>query len=461
MAVRLQRLFALVILALWAMLAACLVISADMSAAGAVVNASGYLVAIIAIGTQRPSWILLYGAMSLLVGPFMLPFQALLGDGGAEFARLDYFMGFAFVVLYLVRHQAVKRTFWFLFVAAMAAAFLHEGLAKDGGVRLDVVADYVGTLGRLAFAWVLCVAFINAHKDRSGVDDWIFWAIVALLAAHVALSVLQFKYSIGIRGGAAEAGLTILGRQVNRPTGLLEGAYLYGAVSIFVLAICRPFIEGSASRQRLWSWLFGAILLIACVSSRSVLLALVVYLAVRVYARLVRPGLRVWVALPLLSLLGVLALQNYWTIVQMDESNGTKLAMWALVVSDMVSGSSWQQLLFGHGVNMASQVSAGLADFMASLDVSAGLDSRATSGEGFPIHNIYLQALYEFGFATFAVFGMATAAFLVRAWKQGVFWAFLALMMVVNYLLHNGIFAVPLLASMMIVMGKARHGTRD
>lgn len=458
MRLRMQRTLALVLLSSWALLAACLYLSTGMSAAGAGLNASGYLVAIAALGTRRPAWVLLYGAMSLLLGPFMLPVQGFLGDAGAEFARLDYFLGFAFVVQHLARHPAVRRTFWLLFTVAMAAVFLKELLVADGGMALEALSDHFGIMGRLAFAWALCVAFFGATRDRSRVDDWVFMAIMALVAAHVAVSVLQFRYSIGIRSGVTEAGLTILGRPVNRPTGLLEASYLYGSVSIFAMALCRPFIDGMPGRERLWRWLFGAVLLIACVSSRSVLLALLVYIAVRVYGRLVRPGLRLWIAVPVLGLLGLLALQNYWGIVQMEESNGTKLAMWALVANDMVSASSWPQLLFGHGINTASQVSAGLGDFMASLDIEAGLDSRATSGDGFPIHNIYLQALYEFGFAVFAVFGVATAVFLARAWRQAPFWAFLALMMVVNYALHNGIFSVPLLASMMIVMGRARDG---
>ena len=453
--------FALLMVAVAGALATGLYLGTEMSLVGAALNAVAYGLAFMALGTRSPWWGLMFGMSSLLLGPFMLPVQAMLGSAGAEFARLDYLLA----LLYWLQSSAKSflrcRIPWLILWLVLAVSFL-LAVAHPAGtdLPLESASDYYGIVGRCALAAMLAHCFLGATTQRTTPPPGLTWVALALVVAHLALSLLQFKHDIGLRAGTAEAGLSVMGVQINRPTGLLEVSYVYGAISVFVLILTRPFLWRHRALQAHWTWIWGLTLAVACISTRSLLLAMVLYGLCWAFMRWVPSRWRWAWGLGLLAAALWLGVSNYWALVALDESNGTKLAMWALVANELITSSTPVQWLFGHGINSASEVTAGLGEFVSRLGISSGLDTRATAGEGFPIHNIYLQALYEFGAVFFMAFAWLTWRFVSVAWRQGAIWGFLALVMVTNYLLHNGFMAVPLVGAMLIIEGLNRRAAR-
>lgn len=454
--------FALLMSAVAGALAMGLYLGTEMSLVGAVLNAVAYGLAFMALGTRSPWWGLMFGMSSLLLGPFMLPVQALLGSASAEFARLDYLLALLYGLQSFAKSSPRWNTPWLIWWLALGVSLLLSVSHPNGtGLPLESASDYYGIVGRCALAAMLAHCFLRALTQRTTPPSGLTWGALALVVAHLALSLLQFKYDIGLRTGTAEAGLSVMGVQINRPTGLLEVSYVYGAVSVFVLILARAFFWRHGALQSQWTSVWGLTLVVACISTRSLLLAMVLYGLCWVFMRWVQPSWRWAWGLALSGLALWLVVSNYWALVALDESNGTKLAMWALVLNELITNSTPVQWLFGHGINSASEVTAGLGDFVSRLGISAGLDTRATAGEGFPIHNVYLQALYEFGAVFFLALAWLTWRFVSVAWRQGPIWGFVALVMVTNYLLHNGFMAVPLVGAMLIIEGLDRRAAHS
>lgn len=457
-----EGLVALLMLVVAGTLAAGLYLGTEMSLVGAALNAMAYGLAFMALGTRSAWWGLMFGMSSLLLGPFMLPVQVLFGSAGAEFARLDYLLALVYLLQSIGQKPVKWPAAWLLIWLALGVSLLQAAAHPESSIlSLETASGYYGILGRLALAAMLAKCFLDAVDQRSEPPLGMTWAALALVVAHLALSLLQFKYDVGLRAGTAEAGLSVMGMQINRPTGLLEVSYVYGAISVFVLVLMRPFLWHHTGLRPYWMWVWGLMLLVACVSTRSLLLAMLLYLFCWGFMRWVHPSWRWMLGLGLSGAAVIVVASNYWALVALDESNGTKLAMWALVLNELIGNATLMQWLFGHGINSASEVTAGLGEFVIRLGISSGLDTRATAGEGFPIHNIYLQALYEFGVVFFLSLTWLTWRFVSQGWRQGPLWGFLALVMITNYFLHNGFMAVPLVGAMLIIEGLDRRAARS
>ncbi|EGR2143997.1 hypothetical protein DYS14_10870 [Vibrio parahaemolyticus] len=142
-----------------------------------------------------------------------------------------------------------------------------------------------------------------------------------------------------------------------------------------------------------------------------------------------------------------------------DQSNSTKLLLWYLTLKEFFFNSTFTQLLFGHGIDSASYISLALPNFVNELSFDAVYDNRVDLREGFPIHNVYVQTLFEHGILVFFAVIVPVFKSIQYSLKRDtdLFLVFLLLTIFFQYLLHNGIFAVYLYLICLIGLGNIKN----
>ena len=347
-------------------------------------------------------------ATNFLLGPF-----GFLGNYCREYLvlqRVDYFAGFVLLLCYISDRKILRYIALPIFVFGLGNTFLWF-TGKHG--FLELLSDFILIGSLISLAVFLLTETIK--------DTLIRRCIKVLFLVHIAVSAIQLIVPISLRGTELT---TLYGYY--RPTGLLEWSYTYGVTTVLLFWIAyRPNL------LHVKPYLSLLTMLLSIISTRTVLLGGILTLVI---SRLKFVGAILIIAFAILIILmpGLL-----------DQSNQTKVLLAYLVVSDFVI-SPWTDIIFGHGLGSAAELVN--SNQFAVLQYSSNLlyDNRIDNGDGFPIHNVFLEILFDRGAVVFGVFLLIfsfTAIKLIRA--SNLTSLFIFSVIVTNYLLHNGFYTAP------------------
>lgn len=405
---------------------------------------------------------LIYGSFTLLtiiiianfvLGPFQL-FSITIKEY-ENFGRLDYFLGnlcFFYFLSAGVRLGVEK------YLSALVSVFIISGVIGayiNGSVEMEAfIASAYKYMSNLVLAYVTIICL-----NKSNAKILVVW-VSALLLAHFLLSLIQLKYALNIRAGTIPASLSVMGFELRRPAGLFENSYVYGVntgLLIFLLFILKPNL-GLGYRCFVAALVFMSVL-----ATRSFFLGLVMFAYIVWVGRLLRNPLAL-VLLPMGTLAILILVLGLEAIFTLEQSNSTKFMIWFLVLKDMVDLNPLQ-LLFGSGLAESANIAGSLSEFAS--EYGAAYDNNVDKFGSFPIHNIYLELLYDFGILSFlmVIFPLMTSFIsLTRMYlvsKQAVApEIFFFCIISSNYFLHNGLFSMPFCFLLIICM-LVVHGNLD
>lgn len=387
----------------------------------------------------------LFFVFNILLGPFILVNLDELGL--VNLGRIDYFVGNIILIYYLLIQSVYKiRRSEFVFIIVLSI-FLLFGFIIDPNELVYKINVFYGFYSKLSIAFFFYILISRVELISHTMVKKVVFLFVFL---HLSLSIVQLFYPIYIRVGSIEAGIHIGGVLFNRPLGFFESSFVYGVHTIF---LCFVFIK-LCGRSRINDIIVFLLCLISFLSTRSALLAFLVF----IFILIIRNNNNYFkTSIILITTIVVLNFSyNNIEMLLIDQSNSTKLLLWYLTLKEYLFNSDFVQIIFGHGVGSSSNISLELPNFVSNLNFDTVYDNRVDLKEGFPIHNVYVQILFEHGifiFLAIIIPVIKSLIFVIRK-DTDLFLSFLILTIFFQYLLHNGMFAVYLLLLCFIGQGK-------
>ena len=191
---------------------------------------------------------------------------------------------------------------------------------------------------------------------------------------------------------------------------------------------------------------------VSFLGTRSIALGLVLFLIL--YLSGISKNLK-YILLPSIIIIFLLVIPfNLIEILNtVDQSNSTKILLGYQLIFTWISDFPSYESFLGYGFDQASLLAAN-NDFgiLASL-YEASYDNRINNGLGFPVHNVYLQLLFEYGLFSFIAVIWLIWRGLVNILLRRIdsptafFWC----ISVTHYAVHNGIFSPLLILPLLIV----------
>lgn len=424
------------------------IIVSQMSIVGAVINVMPILILHPSLKLPWFDKLFIFFVLNILIGPFIsFNFDEL---KLVNLGRIDYFIGNLIIIYYLFvqnRYNIKRSHCIFIFLLSV---FLFFSFVFDSSDLIVKFNEYYGFYSKLSVAFSLYLIVSNLDKITNGYVKQLLFLLVFL---HLSLSIIQLFYPFYIRIGSIESGIHIGGRLFNRPLGFFESSYVYGVHTIF---LCYLFIK-VCGRGKINDLVVILLCLVSFLSTRSALLAFVVFLFFVSIRKIY--SYQKYVIMFLGSLCFIYLMRSNVELFLVDQSNSTKLLLWYLTLKEFFFNSTFTQLLFGHGMDSASYISLALPNFVNELSFDAVYDNRVDLREGFPIHNVYVQTLFEHGILVFFAVIVPVFKSIQYSLKRDtdLFLVFLLLTIFFQYLLHNGIFAVYLYLICLIGLGNIKN----
>lgn len=410
----------------------------SFSSFGLLINVFGLSLFVLLMAYDKVEVLVLFVVCNFLLGPFV--FYEPEVKGLQSFWKISNILAvFLFLKIVVLYKKQFNKELNFLFVCVFLLILGGVNNSElSFSVKLSFIYDYIGSI---LLAVVLYIKLTRGQLEaEKGTSIWFKLALLVFFL-HVGLSYLQMVVPIAVRGDSS-ANYVNVGSYENvfRPIGFLAASYVY-AVSTFGVALLLCFFKPQYKYA-----LLIPIIVPAAISTRSSIVALVLFLTIVVTRKFVSkiPTTMLYV-LGITSVVGFLVLlSSQLSFLNLDQSMGTRILLWYTIVQDFYKDFPMQKILFGNGMLMSEQVS-NLGGFLdISFNSILSYDNRIDEGRGFPIHNIYLEFLYDYGLLFFLLYFhlfIKGVANFYRGYVSLVF-VFLWLQVIVNYAFHNGIFSV-------------------
>ena len=326
--------------------------------------------------------------------------------------------------------------------------------AESRSNYLEFFDVWFGIAGRIAIGLVLVMlvkAIINNFNGFSGqASEWVGIILLSLFIFHIVFSYLQLLVPITLRSNSIDSGLNLFGYNFMRPVGFLEASYVYGSNTVGFWWILNLVRGGQNSRFLIFLIIIA--LPVSFLGTRSIALGLVLFLIL--YLSGISKNLK-YILLPSIIIIFLLVIPfNLIEILNtVDQSNSTKILLGYQLIFTWISDFPSYESFLGYGFDQASLLAAN-HDFgiLASL-YEASYDNRINNGLGFPVHNVYLQLLFEYGLFSFIAVIWLIWRGLVNILLRRIdsptafFWC----ISVTHYAVHNGIFSPLLILPLLIV----------
>lgn len=418
-----------------------------MSFFGVVINTIPIFIFLSLINHDLKHVLFLVFFLNLAIGPFFV--VNLYQIDMPQVGRFDFFVFNIYATYLLYRNVFSKNNTIILYLLFCLVVLFFEFIFDQLSLyaRIDI---YYGYFSRILQGIVIYFIYSESRSNFPNVVK-IVTTIVILL--HLFLSITQFLFPLYIRSGTAEAGLTFGGFVINRPTGLFESSFVYGVNTIFLCFFYLRVVGFSRFSKFVVLLLVG----ISLLSTRSNVLSLLISLFVFYFSS---SKFRISIFYLLMVSFLIFTFSNN-LLIHADQSNTTKFLLWYLTFSNFVHESTFFSLLFGHGVLSSENIASSLPDFVADLAYNVTYDNRVDDGyTSFPIHNVYLQMLYENGLSIFILFiGLIlTALHKCVSYEKSFITIILIFTIFVNYFLHNGLFS-PFLTFLCVYAMEKKYDT--
>jgi len=401
----------------------------------------------------HPKVLIGFFAVSQLLGPFVL-FN--FTDIDLEtIGRFDFIIALFIGLIIILQKGSIDR--YFLFFIFMFILIMGWGLllhAESRSNYLEFFDVWFGIAGRIAIGLVLVMlvkAIINNFNGFSGqASEWVGIILLSLFIFHIVFSYLQLLVPITLRSNSIDSGLNLFGYNFMRPVGFLEASYVYGSNTVGFWWILNLVRGGQNSRFLIFLIIIA--LPVSFLGTRSIALGLVLFLIL--YLSGISKNLK-YILLPSIIIIFLLVIPfNLIEILNtVDQSNSTKILLGYQLIFTWISDFPSYESFLGYGFDQASLLAAN-NDFgiLASL-YEASYDNRINNGLGFPVHNVYLQLLFEYGLFSFIAVIWLIWRGLVNILLRRIdsptafFWC----ISVTHYAVHNGIFSPLLILPLLIV----------
>jgi hypothetical protein len=407
-----------------------------MSITGIAVNSFGLFLLLMCIfNKNKIEFLFLFFISNLLLGPFQI--VNLSGLNFDTFGRLDYLVANVLILFFIF--QKYKNI---SFVVVMNGLLFLSVLYNIDGFSHNInFSKYYGYISKLSIGYLYYHFWVNV-KTYSKINVQYF--LLSLLILHLIVSLIQFSYPLYLRTHGFQDTVTMLSYTLIRPVGLLSTAYTYGITTVFVLLFYyhyKGYVTSAYLRNNNLIFII-VFLIIASISTRTVFLSIAVYLLFIFFIKLKKYGK--FLMFILLSVIAAYVISNYYQVVLLQQSNGTKLLLWYLTIDDFLSNSSILEILFGHGIGSSALLAEKLPQFVSEWTFPVSYDNRIDNigKSGFPIHNIFIEMLYENG----AIIFMFINYYIILSMKYVISckdtntYVFFLFLVLINYSLHNGIY---------------------
>jgi len=418
----------------------------QMNLGGLAVNSFALVILTAYILTSDIEIAALFFGVNSLLGPFLfVNFQDL---ALPNLGRMDYIVCILLIPSLLITQGALSK-FGTIIIIACSILIIWGEWSNIQGIEHSVsyVDAWFGIIGKLATGAMLY--YILSVKNKIGSNTKVYWLILLVLVTHLLISWLQFVFQISLRAGTLEAALSIAGFTINRPVGLLEASYVYGINTFGMWYLTWHFIEPRFRNASLALLILA--LPVSIVSTRSVSLGIMLFMLTLMWQRASDLGRSLY-ALALIFFSLWVFNQGAMGLTLLDQSNSSKLLMWWTVLTQWANGFPSMASFLGYGHNSAALVAKNSVFFDLANSLGAIYDNRIDNLEGFPLHNVYIQILFEYGLFAALIAGwlLIWGAINVFKGKVDVATSFMWCITVTNYSVHNGIFSPWLTAFMLL-----------
>lgn len=418
----------------------------QMNLGGLTVNSFALLILTAYILTCDIEIAALFFGLNSLLGPFL--FVNFQGLALPNLGRMDYIVCILLIPSLLIAKGAISK-FGTIIIITCAILIIWGKWSTIQRIEhgISYVDTWFGIIGKLATGAMLYYILSVKTEIKSNIK--VYWLILLALVTHLLLSWLQFAFQISLRAGTLEAALSIAGFTINRPVGLLEASYVYGINTFGIWYLTWHFIEPRFRNASLA--LLFLVLPVSIVSTRSVSLGIMLFLLTLMWQRASNLGKSFYILALIFFSLWIFA-QGAMGLTLLDQSNSSKLLLWWTVLTQWVSGFPSMASFLGYGHNSAALVAKNSVFFDLANSLGAIYDNRIDNLEGFPLHNVYLQILFEYGLFAALIAGwlLIWGAINVFRGKVNIVTSFMWCITVTNYSVHNGIFSPWLTAFMLL-----------
>lgn len=413
---------------------------AGMGITGCFTNIIGVLIIIIYIISRNPKYIVFFFLLNTLIGPFFIINFTFMGY--PNIGRLDYFIGLLSLIKMIKEEKTLCVRKYLMILTGFVIVFWIWNIINSKANFDDAYGNVLG-IG-IAYAVYDSIYAVKAKKISVGN---IFYYIFSF---HIILSIIQLFVPVYLRKSSLEAMLKVAGFTINRPLGLLPNAYTYGISTIFALFIVYE-ISSENIRKKLKKQL-PIILGVSIISTRAVIFGILLYMILSVAKNKRVRNLYMIILFISGCIFICYIIYNYKSVVYItDSSNASKLVLWGNCIFDYFSNLTITNLIIGRGYNSAALLVTNLSSFMAALGLNVGIDYGILSSKAFPLHNEFLQILYESGIVIFIFYILNTIkAIKYCIGKKGLS-SLLISVAVTNYCLHNGFFSDILIFSIIYI----------
>ena len=426
-----------------------------MTPAGIAINLLAiYLLALYLIKPATATLVAFF-ALNAMLGPFL--FVNLHEIGLPTLGRLDFFLAILIGLALLLRNERISRGALALCCAYIA--LLAWGFAmclKLGDPLIPFLDNWYSVAGRLAVGVVLFRLVEMRGTPR--VTRMAALLLLVALVAHLAISWLQLLVPISLRAGTLEAAFRLHGFNLNRPVGLYEASYVYGVSTIGFWWLWRRL--AGTDFPRLSRFLLLAAIPVAMISTRSVGLGILLYIGLTYWGS-TRALWRILISLMVFVAAATMEFQLIALVTFLDQSNSTKILLAWTTLATWSSDFPSIRSFLGYGYDQAGILAAGSGFFELAESLGAAYDNRIDEGNGFPIHNVFIQFFFEYGLLA----SIACAWLLWRGLRNIInhriepattfFWC----VAVTHFTAHNGIFSPWLTLALLLTAFPSSAGT--
>jgi len=408
---------------------------------GLLTNIVVYVLIALAIFKNNLKYLLIYYLINHLLGPtFFVEIEIF-----PTLGRLDYLIS-NLVFLNLIQTRKINLTIVlliaFLFLSAIMNIFSLEK------IDFNTISLYYSYLSKITEATILAYVITNIINTNVFFKKIKFTLIntvvIFLLVSFTLLSIIQLVIPISVREMQYIPPMNFFGFNVYRPSGFLGAYYVYSISLSYILVISMVLLTNNILKLNnlLKFYLLPPLLLCAIIANRSTILAFLLFFVLILVKKIKLNINPLIVAIVILLFFMIVGFDTQKMLI-LDQSNNTKILLWSMAINDVLYQSDIMQIIFGHGIQSSSLLAINIEQYMSVNNLISRYDDNIYNGVGFPVHNIFIQILYENGIIVFMMFfyiiyhGLKS----VLLDKQIKFIHFLFIITLTHAFFHNAIFS--------------------
>jgi len=369
---------------------------------GLLTNIIVYVVIALAIFKNNLKYLLIYYLINHLLGPtFFVEIEIF-----PTLGRLDYLISnlvFLNIVLTRKINTTIVLLIAFLFLSGIINIYSLEK------IDLNTISLYYSYLSKITEATILAYIISNIIETNFFIKkikyNFINTVVVFLLVSFTLLSIIQLVIPISVREVQYIPPMNFLGFNVYRPSGFLGAYYVYSISLSYILVISMVLLTNNILQLNKFMkfYLLTPLLLCATIANRSTILAFLLFFVLILVKKIKLNINPLIVAIVILLFFMIVGFYTQDMLI-LDQSNNTKILLWAMAINDILYQSDIMQIVFGHGVQSSSLLAINIEEYMSINNLISRYDDNIYNGVGFPIHNIFIQILYENGIIVFMIY---------------------------------------------------------